>query len=1202
MAGTRRDLTVVMNAILKMDGQQQIKELKRLVSSLEDDVNEYRSAWESALERVEDLEKTLNRVKNLSGMDVMERELQQFKDTAERSVREFENFLKVVNLNDFDFKRQKGVQELFDQIKRGTITSGQAIQEFKVRFQSLLEENYSKSGGVFDQAAVQNFTTTLEVMSSRLDTVAQKIAKIETEGVNVANGSGGGTGTVGNLAEQFDKIAMTAERMSDQAHSAVANVLELVQAINSYASADTANLLAVSRAFEGIANIGQGSFSEKSVNNLINLAKQISKLNENGNFKFSFNLEGLKDFKVSSTIHHLSDFLATLDDGKISSLERLSRINLSNFHQDNLKISKASFDHLIELINALANNPIQITSISAAMDKASEAADRAEKEYIEEAEAIHQVDTAYQETIQVSEAAATEIEGDIHRISDAAKTETAAVQQVGEAVKSNAHAVTESVKAEIDVAEKYAKGLSLILSGDWFVKDLEKSFSLGSLMSSLKKGDLKLIQDVSQAIFADHGDFRKNWNEVANYISMFAKSEPQLRRVTEFFNTAFKNPILMNTDSLREQMQLISDYVSGNWLYDTKSLTFKLFSDWTKMGGSGAFDFTEFSSKAFAEINGISNALDYLQDKLRGAAILFQGLVSYTSTNDLDVIHLNGIAENYELIQTIAEKLVRQQMLQLYGIKDVNAAIEAQKSAESESLQVVEQKVKAEDVLAAIIARRRQAAIDAARAEQLYQNSLQSTALVPRTAGALTEEQSQLQNLNRGYLEHVPAARAAAEAENEKAGASRNVTGAIDAEISEVREATSAEEQHTKALGTTSIALLEAAKAEKQSAEEAKRFREILLSIMKAQQDSAAAAYRYAEALFRIAAAARQIGGTSGNIPLLTGGQSMQTTSTGIEEYRDVILETEQLAEKHTRTEEMLAKSIDATFTEVNESVAALNAHNNVLALNAAAESTAAEATNAATEAKQTEKAATEESKNAKQQEADATKAQAAAEKEEASARREAERSEKQYTSTLKQINNAIVQCYNAQRKYAFAAKLGVGKEDYSKIQDASERLVKLRMELENTGAVTPEIAAKFRQLSEQVSTASANLKTNGNLLGRWATTGVEQLKSRLTYSLGLAAMVYKAAGEIKKMISTAVELDTAMNQLQIVTRSSSADMDVYAKRVSAMAKETGQATKDLIDASTVYARLGYSMEDSAVLSKFTAMLQGVGRWNCPTA
>jgi len=730
MAGTRRDLTVVMNAILKMDGQQQIKELKRLVSSLEDDVNEYRSAWESALERVEDLERALSRVKNLSGMDVMERELQQFKDTAERSVREFENFLKVVNLNDFDFKRQKGVQELFDQIKRGTITSGQAIQEFKVRFQSLLEENYSKSGGVFDQAAVQNFTTTLEVMSSRLDTVAQKIAKIETEGVNVANGSGGGTGTVGNLAEQFDKIAMTAERMSDQAHNAVANVLELVQAINSYASADTANLLAVSRAFEGIANIGQGSFSEKSVNNLINLAKQISKLNENGNFKFSFNLEGLKDFKVSATIHHLSDFLAALTSDQVSNAERLSRVSLANFGQDSLKISKASFDRLIELINALANNPMHTSAISTAVDAAAQSADRAEKEYLEEAEAIHQVDDAYQH-----------------------------------------------------------------------------------------------------------------------------------------------------------------------------------------------------------------------------------------------------------------------------------------------DMQVIEQRIRAEDLLTAIIARRRQAEVDAAHAEELYRKATQSTAMVPNTTGVLAAEQNQLQNLNRGYMEHVPSVRAAAGAEREKASASREVVEAINAEITEVDASTAAEERYAQSL-------LTAGQATAQSIMTVEQLRNVMVGMIQAERDGESAANRYAESMLLIVNACRQLGIAVNNTPLLTGEVGGQSeNASGMSQYTDMILKSARVNEQHTKTAELLRRAVEGQFTAINEDTDAINR----------------------------DTAATENMLTVKRRAATVNHEFENALLGEASAAKDAEASERQYHEALTQVANTLKNVQNAKHTLEKTPG-GTSRGEYAELIALEQELQNLK----NAGMSTP--------------------------------------------------------------------------------------------------------------------------------------------------
>ena len=244
---------------------------------------------------------------------------------------------------------------------------------------------------------------------------------------------------------------------------------------------------------------------------------------------------------------------------------------------------------------------------------------------------------------------------------------------------------------------------------------------------------------------------------------------------------------------------------------------------------------------------------------------------------------------------------------------------------------------------------------------------------------------------------------------------------------------------------------------------------------------------------------------------------------------------------------------------------------------------------------KQAEAEAARAAKEAKQQEAEATKAQAQAERDAAKAAKEAEQNANRKKNYITQLNNLLVKCEGAERKYAAASKLSNARDNYEGIQRTKEEIRKLLVELEKESPDLDRVAAGLRNCTTEYSKNSTALQTNTSLVGRYVTSGVQQLKSRLQYSLGLAAMVYKAVGEVKKMVSTAVELDSAMNTLQIVTRASGAEMDEYGKRVSSMAKETAQATKDLIDATTVYARLGYSMDESAILSKYTAMLQSVG-------
>ena len=233
---------------------------------------------------------------------------------------------------------------------------------------------------------------------------------------------------------------------------------------------------------------------------------------------------------------------------------------------------------------------------------------------------------------------------------------------------------------------------------------------------------------------------------------------------------------------------------------------------------------------------------------------------------------------------------------------------------------------------------------------------------------------------------------------------------------------------------------------------------------------------------------------------------------------------------------------------------------------------------------------------------AQAQKDEAAAAKEAEAAQRSLDKERNQQQATIKQLNNLLVKCTDAEREFAAAQHTASGKEDYAKLQATTREVRELIAAWESGSMPMAEIAKRARELDVEFSRINTTLKTSGNFFTNYMTNGMNMLKSRLSYMFGLAAIVMKSVNEIKKMITTAVELDEAMNQLQVVTRGSTDDMAAYSKQVSQMAKDTAQSTKDLIDATTVYARLGYSMDESAILAKYTAMMQGVGNIDASTA
>lgn len=107
--------------------------------------------------------------------------------------------------------------------------------------------------------------------------------------------------------------------------------------------------------------------------------------------------------------------------------------------------------------------------------------------------------------------------------------------------------------------------------------------------------------------------------------------------------------------------------------------------------------------------------------------------------------------------------------------------------------------------------------------------------------------------------------------------------------------------------------------------------------------------------------------------------------------------------------------------------------------------------------------------------------------------------------------------------------------------------------------------------------------------------TGLNALESRFVYMFSLSNIILQAVRQIKQMITTTVELDSAMTQLRVVTNASEADYANFGSTVAKTAQDIGASITDLIDSTTVFARLGYSLDESNALAKYTAMLSNVG-------
>ena len=990
MADTERTIEVNLKAVAKVSGQSQIKELKQLIASLEDDVSTYQKKWREAADQISDLEQRLQNVRNVSGIEILESQLRDFKDTAEEAAVEFENYLRTMNMNTYEFRSDEYVKELFEDIRKGVLTSGQAIASFKANYRHMIEEIHNESGGLFDSQQVQTFISTLDTLSTKIDTIYEKLERIETEGVNVANGGGGGGGAGANLSEQVKNIAIAAEALSDKGHAAMEQITGIVSAINEYANVDAARLLATSQAFEHIADIGGKSFSSTSVDNIVELAKRISALNQNGDFRFSFNLETFRDLKVSSTINHIAELANSLTGEGIASLERLSKIDLSNFSQDKLKVSKPTADNLKEIVQ-----------VEQAQQKEAEA-------YKKTAAAAkkHKADVD----------SATKAEEDKRRISEllakALEKEQKQTESVGEA------------------AEKHSKDLSKIL------KIQNEIAALESKQVKLKVTDPKQFEEASRQL----DELKKKYNEL----------------------------YLKNKDT--------------------------------------------FSS---AEIEQLKQARAEANNKVR----------------------LAEAAAADQATKATADQLAANKKLE-------DAWVEYNRKKEEEE---AKSRAKADEEYTKYLAR--EAEKERREEERIEKITRQEIAANDKVEEAEEQRLNRLEAKKTEYLDKM----AKSEAE-----ASAKMQAQINAGLDKTAK--------------NNIAAEEAEQA--------------------ADERRALAEYERQNAEIEKEALAKEDAAWNAHMATLRKAKEVERETKGIQSGLDNSAFVNTLAKYETQIEALdnktpaLVQNLDAmkrALKDMQDASAAgnmdamVNAHERWK--NAVAGVTAALGAETAAE-----------------------KAAAAAKKEAESEAKRQQAEENKRQAQLGKISTLLKQCADAEKKYAGAKDIPSLREQYDALRNISPALERVRDDL-NSGAISADQAAsKINELSTSFKTCTGTMSTAGGVLKNWWIGGLDQLKSRITYTVSLVRIVTAATQEIKKMVSTAVELDTAMNNLQIVTRASATDMEAYGKRVSAMAKETAQSTKDLIDATTTYARLGYNMDDSAVLSRYTAMLQNVGKWYCLTA
>ena len=206
----------------------------------------------------------------------------------------------------------------------------------------------------------------------------------------------------------------------------------------------------------------------------------------------------------------------------------------------------------------------------------------------------------------------------------------------------------------------------------------------------------------------------------------------------------------------------------------------------------------------------------------------------------------------------------------------------------------------------------------------------------------------------------------------------------------------------------------------------------------------------------------------------------------------------------------------------------------------------------------------------------------------------------KKHTYALNKVNTLLGQVTANTQKWT-AARSGKSSDNYSALKGQITALETLKSGLMNGTVSAEQFENSFRSIKSTVTESSAairaageNTQTLGDRFGGLAT--------KFASWLSITQVIMTAVRTAKQMVSAAVEVESAMTQIKIVTGASDSQMEAFLTKSIALAKELGQSVTDVASSIETFARLGYNMSDSSNLAKYANIMANVGNTDVDTA
>lgn len=178
---------------------------------------------------------------------------------------------------------------------------------------------------------------------------------------------------------------------------------------------------------------------------------------------------------------------------------------------------------------------------------------------------------------------------------------------------------------------------------------------------------------------------------------------------------------------------------------------------------------------------------------------------------------------------------------------------------------------------------------------------------------------------------------------------------------------------------------------------------------------------------------------------------------------------------------------------------------------------------------------------------------------------------------------SAAEHSHNTESREAYAAL----KREVDQLKAAASGANNDAKALRNLQSATSSVNSTLKQ-------TEATLIRNGTATEKFSAK-IGNLVQKFSSWFSVTQVIMYTIRSIRKMISASVELNSALTQMQIVTKASDTEMRAFSESAAKAAKRVGSDITDFVSSATTYARLGQTMEESQWMAEYTAKLQALG-------